>query len=99
MLSWPMLIVAGLVLAPLPLTRWRPPAVIASDRRDAPLRSLRDFGTSGATALVQVPVSVWRSGSSSADRALTGSRSPGRDGDTTRSEPTGGDTREAQVCT
>ena len=40
-LTWPMLIVVGLVLAPLPLTRWRPPAVIDSARHDTRLRSLR----------------------------------------------------------
>lgn len=40
-LTWPMLLVVGLVLAPLPLTRSRPPAVVNSTRRDTRLRSLR----------------------------------------------------------
>ena len=42
-LTWPMLLVVGLVLAPLPLTRWRPPAVVVSDRHDTRLRSLREL--------------------------------------------------------
>lgn len=42
-LTLPMLVVVALVLAPLPLTRWRPPAVVASGRHDARLRSLREL--------------------------------------------------------
>jgi energy-coupling factor transport system permease protein len=41
-LTWPMLIVVLLVLAPLPLTMQRPPAVVDSARHDTRLRSLRD---------------------------------------------------------
>lgn len=40
-LTWPMLVIVGLVLAPLPLTRWRPPAPVVSARHDTRLRSLR----------------------------------------------------------
>ena len=40
-LSAPMLLVIGLVLAPLPLTRARRPATVASSRNDTRVRSLR----------------------------------------------------------
>ena len=40
-LSGPMLLVIGLVLAPLPLTRARRPATVASSRNDTRVRSLR----------------------------------------------------------
>lgn len=40
-LTWPMLLVVALVLAPLPLTHPRPPAVVVAVRHDTRLRSLR----------------------------------------------------------
>lgn len=40
-LTWPMLVVVLLVIAPLPLTVQRPPAVVESPRHDTRLRSLR----------------------------------------------------------
>ncbi|MGC3955816.1 MAG: energy-coupling factor transporter transmembrane component T [Propionicimonas sp.] len=59
-LTWPMLIVLLLVLAPLPLTSWRPPAVVVSGRQDTRLRSLRDFGPDGPPVTAREPLSVWR---------------------------------------
>lgn len=54
-LTWPMLAVIALVLAPLPLTRQRPPAVVHSSRNDTRVRSLRQFGNPAVEVEAGVP--------------------------------------------